>query len=47
LQWLPALALLYLQFLLLVAPGSPEGQRLLLDLSLTARQYGATLVSIM
>jgi hypothetical protein len=36
-----------LQFLLLVAPASPEGQRLLLDLSLTARQYGATLVSIM
>ncbi|KAF6252936.1 Mechanosensitive ion channel-domain-containing protein [Scenedesmus sp. NREL 46B-D3] len=42
-----AAAELLLEFLLLVAPGSPEGQRLLLDLSLTARQYGATLVSIM
>ncbi|WIA40942.1 hypothetical protein OEZ86_004596 [Tetradesmus obliquus] len=38
---------LLVRFLLLVAPASPEGQRLLLDLSLTARQYGATLVSIM
>lgn len=36
-----------LQFRLLVPHGSAEAQRLLLDLSLTVRERGATIVSIL
>jgi hypothetical protein len=36
-----------LQFLLLVAAGSPTSQQLLVDLAFTVRKHGGTLVSIL